>query len=158
MPHKQNTVLCGERGGTKRSVENDTNRWEWDACRVWRSTSCDGGAQSWDSLMEHLPSSQLHCLPLFSSSSRERAGFFFFFWLLILMKQRGGRTGREGFIYSQTCVGAGAGAGAGVKAWKVGNRSDLPMLQIQAVLVCAYHLLNYSYTPLRKKKTLNLVL
>jgi len=68
------------------------------------------------------------------------------------MKQRGGRTGREGFIYSQTSVGAGAGAGAGVKAWKVGNRSDLPMLQIQAVLVCAYHLLNYSYTPLRKKK------
>jgi len=32
------------------------------------------------------------------------------------MKQRGGRTGREGFIYSQTSVGAGAGAGAGVKA------------------------------------------
>ena len=62
--------------------------------------------------MEHLPSSQLHCLPLFSSSSRERAGFFFFFWLLILMKQRGGRTGREGFIYSQTSVGAGAGVKA----------------------------------------------
>jgi hypothetical protein len=115
------TQYCVERGGERRSIENDTNRWEWDACRVWRSTSCDGGAQSWDSLMEHLPSSQLHCLPLFSSSSRERAGFFFF-WLLILMKQRGGRIGREWFIYSQTWKRCGCGCGCGCGCESVKGR------------------------------------